>query len=1322
MLFAANPTKVDLVLLFTGLLSAIAAGVPFPLLGIIFGQLVDDLNDATCSANGEETAASGAHYQSAVDSKVLQVVYITIASFCCIYIYVVCWRLVGERLVQRLRDQYFRSLLRQEASFFDHLPAGEVSSRLNGDIATIQTGTSEKVGIVIACTSFFVTAYIVAFIKNSKLAGMLVSLVPAFMLMSFVGSKFIDKYSGQMSDHTADASAVASEGLSNVTVVQAFGANARLEGKFASDLMKAQKAGIKKAVATAIQTGVLYFVAYAGNALAFWQGAKTIAESVGLDGAATTVGTTYTVIFILVDASLVLSQVAPWLQHFGSAAAAFEKLNKDITHLSALDGTSETVGKALDSVSGDVEFHNVSFTYPSRPDHPVVRDLSMRCPAGKHTAIVGLSGSGKSTIAALTGRLYDPLEGSITLDGHNLKEINLRHLRSYVSLVQQEPSLLDRSILENIALGLVNSSSPNHIHLKEILLGSKLADVARASRDGHDMLVAAASLGSVVVEIVKLVREAAILSDAISFIDRLEYGLATTVGSTGNLMSGGQKQRIALARALIKDPKILILDEATALLDSASEKRIQAAVEKLAAGRTLISIAHRLSTVRNADDIIVMRHGRIIEQGTHVRLMDLGGEYASMVHLQSLNAQGNSPERSSQSSTRDYSIDTVSAEKPDIQALAVPTNGTDKISASDISKQPETTESTIEPEGLPSNRGVWSILQSFSPLLRRYLLVLLAAFLTSIVVGGSYSAEAVIFGQTVGSLSPCRTPSYIRSRGNLFGLLFFIMAIIQFFANMISWSAFGYAAERVVYMVRVLSFRSLFEQDLGWHQSEQRNPSLLLSFITKDGTALGGLTGSVMGTLFSISVNMIVAIVLTNIIAWKIALVCLIMVPVILGAGIMQLRVLSQFEEKHEVAYAKSTGITVEAINSIKTIASLSLEHEVLGVYRRSLKAPRKEITKASLYANFWLALAHSVSNLVYALAYWWGAKQIINGTYSQTQFFTVLLALLVSAQLWGQMFLMAPDLSKARAAIARILNLIDLGSTPIASFKDTSSPFPASRFFSKPVIGEDIESTSPSESQALTTSTSTGASIVIQDVTFSYPARPHIQVLHGLSLNIKPGQFCALVGPSGAGKSTIINLIERMYHPTSGRIVINDLDISSASVAFRHDISFVPQDSVLFDGTIAFNVSLGARPDTEATQEEIIVACKLANIHETIMALPSGYETNCGPNGNQLSGGQKQRLSIARALVRKPRLLLLDESTSALDAESERLLQEGLEVAVRGGVTVVAIAHRLHTIRKADVIFVVEGGRVVDQGRHEELVARSESYRINASHQTLEA
>jgi ATP-binding cassette subfamily B (MDR/TAP) protein 1 len=299
LLFYANPTWLDKLLLGVGFLAAIAAGVPFPLIGIIFGQLVDNLNSASCD-NGP-AAGLTSDLQSSINSKVLLLVYIAIASFVLIYTHIVCWNIASQRLAQRIRDRYLKSLLRQDIAFFDDLQAGEVSSRLNGDIQAIETGTSEKVGVCLTCISFCVTAYIVAFIKDTKLAGILISLIPAFLVMTVVGGHFVSRYSTHASDHFAKSSAIASEALSNVGLVHALGANERLEERFCSCLGDARGAGIKKATAAAVQAGLLYFIAFSANALAYWQGSRKIAETVqsGRDG--TTVGEIYTVIFILVD-------------------------------------------------------------------------------------------------------------------------------------------------------------------------------------------------------------------------------------------------------------------------------------------------------------------------------------------------------------------------------------------------------------------------------------------------------------------------------------------------------------------------------------------------------------------------------------------------------------------------------------------------------------------------------------------------------------------------------------------------------------------------------------------------------------------------------------------------------------------------------------------------------------------------------------------------------------------------------------------------------------------------------------------------------------
>lgn len=1002
---------------------------------------------------------------------------------------------------------------------------------------------------------------------------------------------------------------------------------------------------------------------------------------------------------------MLLSQVAPFIHLFTAAVASYEKLREDIHREPSYDGTTDA-GIRLEQADGSFEFRDVSFAYPSRPEVTVLDHVSIRIPAKKHTAIIGLSGSGKSTIAGLAMRLYDPAEGQILFDEQSLQDINTRDLRSFVSLVQQEPSLLDRTILENIAHGLINSSNPKHAHLKAALISSDLADIASETRDGQDLMAAAERRGAEVVEIVNLVKHAAMLADASSFIEGLQYGYATLVGSMGRLVSGGQKQRVALARALVKEPAILILDEATAALDSRSEQRIMKAINNIASGRTVLTIAHRLSTITNADNIIVMHKGHVVEEGNHSELMAKKGTYADLVGMQTLHTP---------SSRSDALGNDSPGSKDDHVSLTETLTENDAPASNDNESTKEKTgqdtpseEEEDEPE-TPS-KSLWALCKGYAPALRPHLLVLLVALLGSIIVGGAFSGEAVIFGNTVGSLNICKSASSIRDAGDFFGLMFFVLAIIEFFANVMSWSGFGWVSEHIVYSVRVLSFRSLFEQDLQWHQSNNRTPGLLLSYITRDGNALAGLSGSVLGTMISITVNLVAAIILTHIIAWRIALVCLSLVPLLLGAGMMELHVLGQFEEKHETAYTKSVDIGTEAITNIKTVAALSLEEEILSDYRRSLKGPRQETLRVTLQASLCQAITYFLGNCVNALAYWWGAKQIIAGNYTQTQFLIVVFSLLVSALLFSQMFALAPELSSARAAAARILGLIEIGSDgmkgKINEVAEANQDIEAA--------GEKSSSTSPRQT--------TAASVQFRDVHFAYPARPDFKVLSGLSMDIKPGQFCALVGPSGAGKSTIISLVERLYTPSSGSILVNGGDVTRArDVAFREDIALVPQESVLFEGTVRFNIGLGARPGQEASQADIEEACKLANVHDVIMALPEGYDTLCGPNGSQFSGGQRQRLSIARALVRKPGLLILDEPTSALDAESEKLLQEGLEKAARG-VTVIAIAHRLHTIRKANRIFLIEAGKCVDSGSHEDLLERSASYRANVMHQTVAA
>ncbi|GCB22713.1 leptomycin B resistance protein pmd1 [Aspergillus awamori] len=1316
LLFSLDYTIFDVFLIVCGVIFGIAGGIPFPLLGIVFGNLINNLNSTTCSAS--DNASS--NLSSSVRTEVLYVIYITIANFFIIYIYTSCWCLVSERLARRYRRRYFESIIRQDMNFIESLPSGDVISRLVSDIETVQMGTSEKVGLVISTVSYFVTAYIVAFIKAPKIAGMLVSVVPCFLLMSLVGGHFIKKYASRITANINAATSIASSSLSHLTLVHAFNANDRLEQRFATYLSRSSMDALKKAGTHATQLGFLYFVAYSANALAFWEGSQMISSSVAHDNSGISVGAVYTVIFVLIDASFILSQVAPFIHVFASAAGASERLLAVINRRSAIDGTADEGDKKTAFGEENIEFHDVHFSYPARPDVPVLRGMSFVIPPRKHTAIVGPSGGGKSTVVSLLERFYDPASGDVTIGGKSFRNINVRHLRGNIGFVQQEPALLDRTILENIAYGLVSSSSEKHQRLAPFILDESLSDLAFKIREGMSENAALTGFDSCVAEILELVREAAASANALNFIDALPHGFATLVGTAGNQLSGGQKQRIALARALVREPCLLILDEATAALDSTSEQLIQAALAKVSETVTTVSIAHRLATAKNAHKIVVVQTGRVTEEGSHAELVAQGGVYAEMVRLQNLGKLSiedlKSPHDMITTSSLHESVQPADEKEPLVG-----------IGGSDI------TEDTVVGEVSPgfkngdgskdkkrSRSGWFTIKYTFS-LVRANLPLICLGLCMSVIIGGSYSAEAIVFGHTVGSLSPCRSSDAISDSGNLYGLLFFILALVELTANVVGGCAFGWAADKILYRLRVLSLRSLLSQTIQWHGMEDRTPGTLITYITGDAASLSGITGSTIGLLLATAVNLVAGLVISFAIAWKITIVLFPTIPVLLIAGMMKLRVQAKFTERHQKAFAKATAITVEAVDNIRAVAAFSLEKQSQEVFVRALRRPYRDTMKAIAHGNAWLALAFSISNLVYALAYWWGSRQVASGLYSQTQFFIVLPCLLFSTQSCGQMFALAPDISKARLASS---NIVDLLTTRSAEEELTpgsmQSMQPSSRLLEEKAATQDVEAAEKPRTGVRQTN-GNGIGAQLRGVHFTYPNRPERPILQGLNLDIKPGQFCALVGPSGSGKSTTFAMLERFYRPAAGSVIIDGVDVTrQLGTEFRDDIALVPQENVLFEGTVAFNIGLGACPGHEPTQEEIEAACRMAHIHDVIMALPDGYQTMCSHDGKQFSGGQRQRLSIARALVRKPRLLLLDESTSALDVESEKKIQEAL-TTLAGRTTIVAIAHRLNTIHRADQIYLIEEGRCAEQGTHQELIQRSETYRTSVIHQSLE-
>lgn len=618
--------------------------------------------------------------ENALHDRLVQLLGVAVAYFVITAIYCVGFGLTSETVSVKLRQNLLECLLHLDQAYLDTHNI-DVNGLLTEKMDTIQAGCSEKVGIFIQALSYFVAAFVVGFILDAKLAGILLAtVVPAIALSFWLLSPAVSKYSSLANKRNEQANDIVESALGAVKVVQAFDMISGLCERHLEFLNDSIKTSTKKAIFTALQAGSVYFIAYSANALAFYLGSRIA------DGGSA--GTVYAVVFLILDASFVVGQFAPFLEIFARAASAKGSVQELIDARNSTDnaGTYRKTDHTPELHGKDVEFREVCFQYPARPTVKTLNGVNLTLRAGKFTAMVGTSGGGKSTLVALLLGIYD-YSGRINLGTDDIQTIDSGYLRSQIAVLDQDSILFSGTIFDNVCYGLIR---------QDLSEEEKTARCHRALKDAN-----------------------------VDFLDELPRGVHTKLGNELQL-SGGQRQRVCLARALIKRPAILILDEPTSALDARSEVAVVDAVKKVAAaGTTVIMIAHRLSTTLDADHVAVMSDGKVVEQGSPGDLSVAGTIFRGLLNAQSTNFD----------SSRDQSPDNGGTLRRQ-STIDIDEKGTETID--DTPKMQNVTKFSL---GTVAKR-LGSIIKPDSGL---------AAFglLASVVSGGILVGQAIIFGNLI---------------------------------------------------------------------------------------------------------------------------------------------------------------------------------------------------------------------------------------------------------------------------------------------------------------------------------------------------------------------------------------------------------------------------------------------------------------------------------------------------------------------------------------------------------------------------------------------
>ena len=743
------------------------------------------------------------------------------------------------------------------------------------------------------------------------------------------------------------------------------------------------------------------------------------------------------------------------------------------------------------------------------------------------------------------------------------------------------------------------------------------------------------------------------------------------VGIKGSKLSGGQKQRIAIARAILMKPKILILDEATSALDNQSEKEVQEALDNICKKNiTTIVIAHRLSTIKNSDLIYAMKEGKIVEKGTHKELLELNGYYAGLIKSQLANEEIKGEEENDDNNEDDdeeINNDIHTNNNPNNKDNLNNKSVTSSKDSSFISNNNEMIDDNKDKE-IEVNRGrIWQLISDNK-------CNLFIGTLTGLLYGSLCPFVGVLLGVTINCLSS-NDPEEVKSEGFIISMVYIIIGILGGLTIFLKiWKLEGIGST-IALKMRKKIFKKYLELHMGYFDIDTNSPGALLTKLSIDTSQLDSLILNTVGGTLTIISTYLISIGLGIFYDWKITLILSLFVPMSVFGLVKKQDYMENGRESNKKIQIEAGSVLSECVINTKTIFSFNFQKKAFEIYSNILQSETKNHLIDSIMQGFWVGLGLACYDISYAVVYKFAIIFLRNKTLTFQNLNCVVTNIFNSIDGLTDILRNMSDSAKAKLSFKSVFDTLDT-ETKISAFEI-----------------DNREKISPKEIKG---------KIEFKKVYFAYPTKPNQYVLKNLSFTINPGEKIGLVGLSGSGKSSIIQLLERFYDVNKGEILIDGVNIKNYNLyELRKKIGLVSQEPVLFKRSVHENILYGKLGSSD---EEVLNSAKKSEIDKFF------NNDNFGNKDNPLSGGEKQRVAIARAFLKDPVIVLLDEATSALDKETENEIQKNI-FELQKGRTCITVAHRLSTIVDSNIIFVMDSGRLIEKGTHNELMKLKGKY-----------